>query len=250
MPDPNTPAPTATTPPPATPDFTALLHNGKIFGKYDTPEAAVKGFWELNNYAANLADAARHAQTPTQPRSKTAIEQVAEDSLLKPDLFAAAVAEVAERVVNARFAPLENSLGARTQLAAEIPDFAKNEPAVQAWLSTNPEINQLVTVLQRSGTPEGAVAAMRIAYREWQASQVPQSTPTPQAIAGAALPGGVQTGGPAGAAAAKTEADNTTLVDAIKYARATGDPRVAFSELFKDFPFFPGPEDYTYQQQK
>lgn len=231
-------------------DFSALLQNGKILGKYSTPQEAAQGHWNLTNYAADLARAnqelqARLAQATTPaPVTQSALNAAAAEAMVKPELLAAAIREIASTVVQDQMAPLTTSMQAHAILSKELPEYVKNQAAIEGFLETNPQLSALVAGIAKSGTTEAVAGAARLAFREWQASQVGTSTPAPAAVAAASLPGGTGSGPSGGAAAAQLtdEQRKAELAQAVQYARATGDERAVFSALFRDFNFFGPPQ--------
>jgi len=219
-----------------------LVQDGKYLGKYETPEAAVQGHWQLNNYAATLAEQNKALQAqlaayqPAAPQPVDPIAQLAQEALLPQDTFVQAVERVAEKIVARKFEPIEKAYAAREALTQKLPDYETNLKTVDQWLMTQPEVYQDVKALQDAGLYKQAGI---LAYREWQAAQGAQRQPNPQQRAAAGMP---NTQAQATRGGGSAPANPGELSDAIRYAQTYGDPRPAYSKIFEGFQFFGGPE--------
>lgn len=239
--DPLNPGPTPE-PTPAPEPANPLIQDGKYLGKYETPEAAVQGHWQLNNYAATLAEQNKALQAqlavhqPVAPQPVDPVAQLAQEALLPQDTFVQAVSRIAEQMVAKRFEPIERAYAAREAINAKLPDYETNLKTVDSWLMTQPEVYQDVKALQDAGLYKQAGL---LAYREWQAAQGAQRVPNPQQKAAAGMPA-IQAQASRGGGAAPSQ-DN--LAGAIQYAQTYGDARPAYSEIFKGFQFFGSPEE-------
>lgn len=245
---PQTPESTSTpqqTQPPANPDLSPIVQDGKIFGKYDDPAAAAQGFWQLNNYAAQQAEMNKQLQAqlaayqqPAQAPEVDPIEALATEALIPRDKFMAAVEKVASQIVDRKFAPIEKAYEAREKLATQFSDYETNEKALGNWLNTNQDLANRVQALQKAGFVE---ESLRLAYREFQASRGASGAPTPQQLAAASMPNTQATGQRGGGAPVAQDPDK--LRSALQYARQYGDPGPAYSEIFKGFQWYGSPEE-------
>lgn len=213
-------------------------NNGLILGKYQDATSLKNGYWEQNNFIGTLVEQNRalqgQANPVLQPR-ESAIDQLAKEGMLPANLLRQAIAEEAARQMEQAFKPIQDTVQARNNLATDLPEFISNEAAIMAWAQTQPKINQTITALQNAGFAE---PALRIATREWQASQKPQATPPN--TAGAGLPPSGMPQGSSRAAAPSGPTPEEFQV-AMRLARG-GDDRALSSILWKDFNWF-GPAD-------
>jgi len=219
-----------------------LIQDGKYLGKYPTPEAAVQGHWQLNNYAATLAEQNKALQAqlavyhPAAPPPDDPVSQLAREALLPQDTFVQAVSRIAEQMVAKRFEPIEKAYAAREAITQKLPEYETNLKTVDSWLMTQPDVYQDVKALQDAGLYKQAGV---LAYREWQAAQGASRAPNPQARAAAGMPNTQAQANRSGG----TAPNQGNLEQAIGYSKAYGDPRPAYSEIFKGFQFFGGPDE-------
>jgi hypothetical protein len=217
-----------------------LFQGGMYLGKYATPEAAVQGHWQLNNYAATLAEQNKALQAQLSVNQAAAsppddpVSQLAREALLPQDTFVQAVSRIAEQMVAKRFEPIERAYAAREAITQRLPEYESNLKTVDAWLMTQPETYQDVKALQDAGLYKQAGV---LAYREWQAAQGATRAPNPQARAAAGMPNTQAQASRSGGSAPS----QSNMTDAVAYARAYGDVRPAYSEIFKGFEFFGSP---------
>lgn len=193
------PAPTEPAPAepasPATPGSTGDAPRKLFLGKYETEEAAEKGHYELQNYAATIsrklaayetgqgptptpaspqgsALESRSRANPADPRmdwrSDPAVMKAAEEAGMAPEAFADLAARIHERTMSTIDSVVGQRLGAveaDLYMQTTYPDAKKHAPEIQAFVEQNPMVQGGVRSLLETGNTR---AALDYAYNMYQ----------------------------------------------------------------------------------
>lgn len=248
-----------------TPDWSKLLDptNGKILGKYDVakPEEAFKGHWELQNHAsqverenAALKSALSEIATRVNPQQQAAARPSYMDELTTMGIPIDPLEKLIEERVNARvqssmeaqFAPITRTMQARTEMAAQYPEYATKEGAVMAFIGQHPDLSETYNAMAKGASAlsdpkesaRAAKAALDYAYlkfREYN-PDVRQSGVDAGARAAAGMPN-AGTGGAADGSRVSNQVQNTKALDeALQYHRSTRDEKPFVAAWFEGMP--------------
>lgn len=222
---------TTSSQPQLTPEQLQAIRTGvvkEIFGdKFEGDvEKAKVGYWNQTQYNSQLvaAQAALEARVnpgaiADQRGTTNPWDAVKTDYYGDTERLREAVRLEAGAIVEAAFAPIQQSMAARQRINATLPDYVSNEQKVNEFLMANPEIHRLVYDVQQSGNPE---AAMRLAWGEFVRSQPATSIPDK----GNPIPGGSAT--PPTMQATQPTVNLNTLAAQVK----AGDMHSVYGALF------------------
>lgn len=238
---------------PQAPDFSTLVENGKILGKYDTPEAAKEGYWnavqEMNKAKEQLGMAVQVIQNlqqqgpPQQLQPQIPAYEAKLDSLGIPlgelnQLVEDRAAKIAKKMFEENITPLVRGAQARGDIAAAYEDFQENEAAILAAVKADPNKARRFDALLQKGEPE---AALELAYFHWLRTKQPKPSPEVEAARRAAqTPGGGA--GVNRTAGMQTGPSSKDMDDAWQAYYEGGDIRALIDAKLKNVPL-------TYSEQ-
>jgi hypothetical protein len=165
---------------PQVPDLSGLLKDGKILGKYETPEAAAEGYWnsvnEMNsakeklNMAMQVIEAMQKGQPqhPVQPQVPSYEKNLETMGIPLNDLTQlvnARAEEIAGRVLQKHLNPMVQGAQAHAQMEASFPDFKENVSAILNGVKADPALASTFDALLEAGQP---LAALKLGYFEWK----------------------------------------------------------------------------------
>jgi hypothetical protein len=231
-------------------DFTGLVDNGKILGKYDTPQAAKEGYWnavqEMNrtkeqlNTAVALIQHLQQGQPQPQKNVPDYVERL--ESVGIPvnelnQLVADRAQAIAANVVNQQLAPIVQGAQARNVMQSTYSDFAENEQSIANTIQSNPALAQRFNALVSAGMPQ---EALELGYFHWKNSSSARPNPNVESAKRAAmLPSG---GSGAGRTANLPAGASPEAIKQAEYAAMQGDIRPLMELKMRNIPL-------TYSEQ-
>ncbi len=226
-------------------DVSGLIKDGKLLGKYDTPQALEEGYWnavnEMNNVkgqlgtAVEIIKAMQQGPPQTQSTGKPKYEEdlatlgIPVDALNQ--LIEARASAIANKVVGEQLNPLVSGSAARSEISGVYEDFADNEKAIMRYVKSNSALDARFEALLQAGMP---YEALEMGYHRWKAQHKPQMDPqTGNARRAASVPTG---GAGVGRMSGVQPGPSTEQVDAAELAAAGGDFRDLIAMRLKDTP--------------
>jgi hypothetical protein len=238
-------------------DVAQLVENGKLLGKYETPEALKQGYHnavqEMNKAKNDLGMAIQVIQQlqAGQPHPQQSVQvpsyEAKLDSLGIPlsemGQFIDQRAEArAKKIVEEHFGPLVRGANARSRVAAQYPEFAQNEPEIMGYVKQDANLDRTFNALLSTGTDESIGAALELGYFHWLKNKPAKLSPETEAARRAAQTPGSGGGGQVNRQQGLTGAPTQQQVDQAYQAFYDGDARQLFDLRMKDVPL-------TYSEQ-
>jgi len=237
---------------PQVPDLSGLLKDGKILGKYETPEAATEGYWnsvnEMNaakeklGMAMQVIEAMQKGQPHMQPPPQQPLYEKNLGDLGIPlndlsQLINARAEEVAGRLLQKHLSPMVQGAQARSQMEASYSDFKENESAILHGVKSDPTLASTFDALLEAGQP---LAALKLGYFEWKNKSAPKPNAELEAAKRAAQ--SPQSSGSIGRTGSMTTGPSQADLDAAMQAHLAGDSMPLFDLKLKGIPL-------TYSEQ-
>lgn len=228
-------------------DLSGLLKDGKILGKYATPEEAQAGYWnsvqEMNKAKEQLGMAMQVIQAyqsgqgqPFENHSTAtpSYEKELETMGIPIQSLSAFVAAKAEEIAEKKFqnyvSPMVKGADANSWMEQQYEDYKSNVSAIMQSVKTNQDLQRRFDKL----VGEDPHSALELAYYNWKRTSVARTDPATTAAkraAGGAVGGG-SVGRTSGVSSGPSDRELQDAMDAYK----AGDATHLFNLKFKNVP--------------